>query len=277
MKKVYNQKEVSRLIGISESQIRYWDKIGLIPHVERKRGLLFFDFKGLVSFRTIKELLSKGVSLRSIRKSMEKFKRIFSDTGQSLRESCISIHGSQIIMGKDSLKFTSDGQLLIDFNIDAVPPIPLPVDLTEGFFFQALEFEQKGDLHKARIKYEAVLSQRPDYVDALVNIGNIEHRMGHKKTAEQYYRKALRINPDHVEANYNLANVLEEKDDLENAVLFYKKAIHEDPEFADAHFNLARVLESQGEKEEAREHWLYYLRLDPNSKWAEHVKTLLGL
>lgn len=80
--------------------------------------------------------------------------------------------------------------------------------------------------------------------------------------------------PDHVEANYNLANVLEEKDNLENAVLFYKKAIHEDPEFADAHFNLARILEGQGEKEDAREHWLYYLRLDTNSKWVTCKNTL---
>ena len=38
MKKLYDQREVSRLTGISESQIRYWDRQGLIPHLEKARA-----------------------------------------------------------------------------------------------------------------------------------------------------------------------------------------------------------------------------------------------
>jgi hypothetical protein len=38
-----------------------------------------------------------------------------------------------------------------------------------------------------------------------------------------------------------------------------------------------KILESQGEKEGDREHCLHYLKLDLNSKWAKHVKTVLGL
>ncbi|RLD40275.1 MAG: MerR family transcriptional regulator, partial [Bacteroidetes bacterium] len=28
---MYDQKEIARLAGISENQIRYWEKIGLVP------------------------------------------------------------------------------------------------------------------------------------------------------------------------------------------------------------------------------------------------------
>ncbi|RLB05302.1 MAG: hypothetical protein DRG50_07425 [Deltaproteobacteria bacterium] len=275
MKELYDQKEVSRLIGISESQIRYWDKIGLIPHLKRQRGRLFFDFKGLVAFRTVKELLDKGISLRKIRRCIKNLKKMMPEIKQPLTEMRISIYGDQIILGRDNLKFTPEGQLLIDFSADVKTPISFPVDAAEELFFQALECEQEEDWEGAKRKYEAVLALRPNHVDALVNLGNIAHRSGSCTLAEQHYRKALRIDPDHAEANYNLANILEEKDDLNNAILFYQKAIHEDPEFADAHFNLARALERIGDIKGAEKHWRSYLNLDPTSEWAEYIRRRL--
>lgn len=275
MKRLYNQREVSRLAGISESQIRYWDKIGLIPHAEKKKGQSFFDFKGLVAFRTVKELLDKGVSLRKIRRCIEKLKRSMPEIGQPLTEVRISIHGEQLVLSNGSQKFTPDGQLIIDFTANVGSTISLPVDSTEEFFFQGLELEEQGDWKEAKRKYESVLALKPDHVDALVNMGNIGHKSDSCAAAESYYRKALRIDPDHAEANYNLANILEERDDLDNAILFYLKALHEDPEFADAHFNLARVLEAVGEVVKARAHWRRYLDLDPSSEWADYVKRRL--
>ena len=64
MKKLYDQREVSKLTGISESQIRYWDRQGLITHLEKDRGRLWFDFQSLVAFRTVRDLRRQGVSLR---------------------------------------------------------------------------------------------------------------------------------------------------------------------------------------------------------------------
>jgi len=275
MKRLYSQREVSRLLSISGNQIRYWDRIGLITRTQKEGGQLLFDFRRLVAFRTTRELLDKGISLRRIRKCIEKLRRIMPEIDHPLSEIRIFVHGDQLVLCKDNLKFTADGQLRIDFEAGRRSLIPLPVDPIEEMFFQALDSEQEEKWEVARERYEMILTLRPGHADSLVNIGNMMHRMGHLGEAEKYYRKALWVDPDHVEANYNLANLLEERDDLDNAMLFYRKAIHEDPEFADAYFNLARVSERVGDIEGAKEHWQKYLDLDPSSEWATYVRRRL--
>lgn len=276
MERLFNQKEISRILSIPENRIRYWDRIGLINHIKKEKGQLFFDFKRLVASRTVKELLAKGISLNRIRKCAEKLKKILPDIDQPFSEIRIYVYGGQLVLCKDNMKFTPDGQLLIDFAPKKGTLIPLPADTVEDLFFQALELEKDGMAEEARRKYETILNIKPDHINSLVNMGNLLYHSGHQKEAEDYYRKALRINPDHAEANYNLANILEEKGDFDNAILFYRKAIHEDPEFTDAYFNLARVLEKVGDMNEARKNWFRYLELDPSSEWAQYVKKHLN-
>jgi tetratricopeptide (TPR) repeat protein len=276
VKKLYSQKEVSRLLSISENQIRYWDRIGLITHIEKEQGQLLFDFKRLVAFRTVKRLLDSKIPLRRIRTCMERLKKILPETEHPLSEIRIFVQGDQLVLCKDNLKLTPNGQLLIDFEENRPPLIPLPVDPVEELFFQALDDEEEERWEEARRKYETILTLMPDHVDSFVNIGNSLYRTGLAEGAEEFYRKALLINPDHVEANYNLANLLEERNDLENAILLYRKALHEDPEFADAHFNLARAFEKAGNMEEAIEHWQRYLDLDSFSEWANCAKRRLN-
>lgn len=274
MKRFYDQKEVSKLTGISEIQIRYWDRAGLVPHINKQKELLFFDFRGLVAFRTIKELYKKGMTTRKIARCLKKLQNTLPEIDQPLTELRIEIHGKRVIIGKDSLRFTPEGQIIIDLSAEPKAPTPLPVD-AEDLFFQALEHEDQGNLEAAQRKYKAVLEHQPDHTDALVNMGNIQHRRGSCSLAKDYYLKALRIDPDHIEANYNLANIFEEQGELQNAILFYQKAIHEDSEFADAYFNLGRVLERVGDLAEAKEKWWTYLNLDPDSEWADYVRSRL--
>jgi len=277
MKRLYNHREVSRLAGVSESQIRYWDKVGLIPHSRQEKGRLLFDFKALVAFRTVKAMLEQGVPTRRIRKCIEVLKRRLPEVSDPLAELRIRIQGDRIVVDKDKVKFTPEGQILIDFEgVTTVgSPAPLPVNSTEELFFQAMDLEEDGKWEEAEHNYVAVLNINPGHVDSLVNLGTIRYREGFRGAAERFYRTALRIDPDHVEANYNLANLMEEQGDLDNAVLFYAKTIHEDPEFADAHFNLGRTLERTGDLSEARKHWRAYLELDGTSRWAEYVRSRL--
>lgn len=276
MKRLYHQKELSRWIGISESQIRYWDRIGLIPHREKQKGQLFFDFRGMVAFRAVKELRDQGVSLRRIDKCMQKLKKLLPDLEQPLAEARLVASRNQLVIAKGNRRLTPEGQLLLNFVASPLPgPIPLRPDQTEDLLFQALECEQERDWQEAEKKYLAVLAIEPDHLDALVNLGNIYHRDGALKEAAACYRRALRINPDHVEANYNLANLLAEQRDLDNAILFYRKAIHEDGEFADAYFNLGRTLEKAGDPQGAGACWRRYLELEPDSEWADYIRGRL--
>ncbi len=275
MKKLYDQREVSRLTGISESQIRYWDRQGLITPQEKDRGRLWFDFQSLVAFRTVKNLRRQGVSLRRIRKCVEKLRQIMPGLKQPLSEVRISLIDDQLILGKNRRRFTPEGQLCIDFAGEERAPVPLAGAAGDELFFQALEDEEAGRLDEAQAKYEAILATVPDHVDALVNLGNILFLAGSEQAAASRYLQALAANPDHVEANYNLANLLEDRGELDAATLFYRKAIQMEPEFADAHFNLAMVLEALSNAKGAREHWRRYLELDPASQWADFIKRRL--
>lgn len=275
MGRLYGQREISRVLAISEGRVRHWSRIGLVPPREKERGQLFFDFQGLVALRTVKKLADQKISLRKIRRCLEKMKILLPHVTQPLAELQIYARGREIVLGHQNRKFTPEGQLLMDFAPDSSSLIPLPVEAVDELFFQGLECEQEGRTGEARKKYEMVLALRPDHVNALVNLGNMMYRAGSEWSAEGFYRQALVIDPDHVEANFNLGNLFMEKNDLDNALLFYRKALHEDPAFADAHFNLARVLEKFGDREGMREHWLRYLDLDPASEWARYIRERL--
>lgn len=275
MKKLYDQKEVSRLTGISESQVRYWDRQGLITHREKDRGRLWFDFQSLVAFRTVRDLRRQGVSLHKIRNCVAKLRRIMPGLKQPLAEVRISLVADQLILGKNRRRFTPEGQLCIDFTGEEGASVTPASETSEELFFQALEDEDAGRLPEAREKYEQVLAAAPNHVDSLVNLGTILFLAGEAGDATSRYLQALAINPDHPEANYNLANLMEGQGELDAAVLFYRKAVEVEPEFADAHFNLAMVLESLGNDRRARDHWRRYLELDPASQWAEFIRRRL--
>ena len=150
MKQLYDQREVSRLTGISESQIRYWDRQGLIPHREKARGRLWFDFQSLVAFRTVRDLRRQGVSLHKIRNCVAKLRRIMPALKQPLAELRISLVADQLILGKNRRRFTPEGQLFINFNVGESAPVTPARESFEELFFQALEDEDAGRVSEAR-------------------------------------------------------------------------------------------------------------------------------
>jgi len=275
VKRLYDHGEVTRIAGISEHQIRYWDKIGLVPSVAKKKGRLLYDFKGLTALRTIRGLLDRGVSTRKIRSSITKLKQVLPEIENPLTELRIITRGQQIVITRNELQFTPEGQLQIRFDDVQAPKNPLSFKSGEDAFFQALACQEEGNFAEALTQYAAMLEAQPENPDVLVNIGNIKYQQGYSEAAERFYRRALRVDPDHAEANFNLANILDTKGDAANAVLFYIKSIHEDPEFADAHFNLACTLEKAGDKAEAKKHWRIYLKLNPDSEWADYIRQRL--
>ncbi|MFQ5464336.1 MAG: tetratricopeptide repeat protein [Thermodesulfobacteriota bacterium] len=271
---LYEGKEVSRLLGVSESQIRYWDATGLIPGAEKKGASVFFDSRALIALRAARELRERGVSLCRIKKSLEALASTCPDV-ESLMKATISLQGSRVVITCDGPDFTPGGRFVVDLSGDPVPSPPLASDDREALFFRAIELEEQGRLDVALRLYLEVLALDPCNADALVNVGNIEYVLECPEKAEHCYREALLADPDHIEANYNLAAILSEQGDLVNAVIFYRKALHEDEDFANAHFNIARAFEELGLRNKALDHWGRYLQLDPDGRWADFVRNLL--
>jgi tetratricopeptide (TPR) repeat protein len=276
MKRLYDQYEVSRIVGVSPARVRLWERQGLIPSREKRRGRLAFDFRGLVALRTVKKLRSQGVSLGRIKKCAERLRRLLPDSPQPLAEARVSLVQEQLILGRGRRRLTPEGQLLLDFGPGPAPgPRALPPEAYEALFFQALEDEEAGRWDAARRKYELILAALPEHVDALVNLGNILHLSAGDTRAAALYLKALGIEPQHVEANYNLANLLEDRGELQSAIAYYRRALCGDPDFAPAHFNLAVAWERLGDRAQARVHWRRYLALEPEGLGADFIRQRL--
>ncbi|MDI6854680.1 MAG: tetratricopeptide repeat protein [Deltaproteobacteria bacterium] len=275
MKKLFTPQEVARLAGIAEARVRYWTRLGLVPHTRRPPKRLWFDFQGLVALRTIKELRDQGVSLHKIRACVEHLKKRRPEIAEPLSQVRFAASRQRIVLSQKQRCFTPEGQLHMNFSAPAGRVIPLAGADLGALFLQALNCEGRGALEEAREKYAAILALKADHPDALVNLGNILYRWRHLEGAESHYRQALEADPAHAEANHNLANLLEEKGRLDEAVLHYQQALEAEPTFSEACLNLARTLEKQGKIDSARKYWRRYLELEPVGEWAEFLKNYL--
>jgi DNA-binding transcriptional MerR regulator len=68
---MYTIGQVSQMCGIPVSTLRYYDKEGLFPHMERVSGIRRFSDRELETLRIIDCLKKSGLEIREIRKFMQ--------------------------------------------------------------------------------------------------------------------------------------------------------------------------------------------------------------
>jgi len=132
-----------------------------------------------------------------------------------------------------------------------------------------------GTLDLAIEAYRKALEIRPNFPDALTNLGNIYYHQGELEQAKACYQRSVSFDPNHLAANFNLGNIMEEEGSLLQAIFYYKKALSTDPLFADAHFNLGLVYERLQLKKRARAHWKEFIKLKPHSEEAALARKFL--
>lgn len=67
----YSIGEVSKMTGLSTSTLRYYDREGLLPNLERRGGKRVFGDEAVRTLRVIECLKKSGLEIRDIRKFME--------------------------------------------------------------------------------------------------------------------------------------------------------------------------------------------------------------
>jgi tetratricopeptide (TPR) repeat protein len=137
--------------------------------------------------------------------------------------------------------------------------------------------EEPGEFRRAIHAYERSLDLDPHHIGALVNLGNIQYRLGLVEDARRLYEKALALDPQNPNVHYNLGNVFDDLAEYATAIRFFEAALRLRPENADAHFNLGLVHDRLGNVEQVREHMLAYLRLDPHGEMADVASEYLSL
>jgi tetratricopeptide (TPR) repeat protein len=143
----------------------------------------------------------------------------------------------------------------------------------QDMFLRAVKLEESpAKIPQAMAIYQAILAMRPDYANALINLGTINYNLCRYELAEQYYRRATVADPEYALAFFNLGNTLEERQRLTEAIEAYQKAVALAPQYADAHYNLARAYERDAQPRRALRHWLAYVRLDPSDPSAKYAR-----
>jgi tetratricopeptide (TPR) repeat protein len=272
--KSYTTRDVARLLGLSEPQVRSQARAGFLSPERGPRNGYRFSFQDLVLLRTARELAQARVPPRRIRSALRGLARDL-PTGHSLSELRITADGHRVVVRDDGTAWNPEsGQVQIDFSVAELTSTGEPTagrlaDLARcsqkslgplEWFDLAVDLEATAP-HEALNAYAHALALDPDFTDAHVNLGRLLQLTGRTAEAVEHYRRSLQAGKADPTCSFNLGTALEELGRWADAIAAYRLAIQADPRFADAHFNLARLCEQVGQRAEAIGHLREYQKL----------------
>jgi tetratricopeptide (TPR) repeat protein len=276
----YSRADIRRKFGISERQLRSWERQELIPAAET------YSFSGLIAIQTLIKLREKKIDARQVARALASLRRKLNWIKHPLSELRIVSDGKKISVRVAGQKMEAlTGQILFDFDAAELSSVKTFPDLknsrellneSELWFQRGLELEEAGaPIEQAVEAYEKTLQLNPGAAGAMVNLGTIHYRQRRFPEAERYYLEAIVADPSYPLAEFNLGNLYDEEGKLAEAAQHYRRALELSPAYADAHFNLALVSERTGETLKAVYHWKNYLKLDRSGRWAEIARKQL--
>jgi tetratricopeptide (TPR) repeat protein len=128
-----------------------------------------------------------------------------------------------------SLYQAESDKICLEYYRTAVELQPKNVDVIYSLAYAEQVF---GQTYKALAHYKRMLQLKPDYHQALNQIGVIQqYDLKQLDSAMYYYNSALEVEPRFVEAWHNLGECYESKKDISNALQSYAKALKYDPSF----------------------------------------------
>lgn len=126
-----------------------------------------------------------------------------------------------------------------------------------------MQWQQQGDLEKAKSLYREILDEQAGNPDALHLYGLACHQQGDHQTAVLYIEQAVKRVPGQPVLRNNLGDALRRAGNLEGAALQLQRALELDPEYAGAHLNLGSVYFDAGNHDAALHHAREAVRLAP--------------
>jgi tetratricopeptide (TPR) repeat protein len=280
--KSYSTRDVARLLGLSEPQVRSQARAGFLTPERGPRNGYRFSFQDLVLLRTARELAQAQVPPRRIRSALQGLARQL-PIGHSLSELRIIADGHRVMVRDEGTAWNPEsGQLQIDFAVSdlvsRVGPLarkfvrsadPATEKLSASDWFDLGVDLESSTPEEACTAYDRALAVDPDLAEAHVNLGRLRQLAGRTAEAAEHYRRSLECGRTDPTAAFNLGTALEELDHWDEAIEAYRRALRDDPEFADAHFNLARLYEKVGRRSAAIRHLRAYQLLN-ESRVASH-------
>ena len=278
----YARPDVRRKLGVSERQLRAWEKLGLVSPAAS------YSFSDLIALKTLIKLRENRIRNQQIGRALESLRRKLPRVKHPLAELRILSDGRTITVQMPGEKMEAiSGQMLFDFetaDLGAVTTFPgrppanpaLRLREAEAWFQKGLDLEETAAPAEEAIEaYRKAVELNPAAAGALVNLGTIHYRLHRFVEAEKYYRDAISADPSYPLAEFNLGNLYDEQGRLDDALVHYRRALRLNPHYADAHFNLALLSERIGDPLKALQHWKSYLKLDSSGQWADIARRQL--
>jgi Flp pilus assembly protein TadD len=120
-----------------------------------------------------------------------------------------------------------------------------------SMYNEALSETEKGRIIEAKKLYLKILSEKPDNIEVLNNLGVIAMREGNSNEALTYFRRILEKKPDYTKAYNNTGIIFMKEGDKKLAEEYFKKAMDMDKGSAEAYINLSGLLRTQKRYDEA--------------------------
>jgi tetratricopeptide (TPR) repeat protein len=272
--KCYTTRDVAKLLGLSEAQVRSQARVGYLAPDRGPRNSYRFSFQDLVLLRAAKALSEARIAPRRIRRALRTLTRQL-PVGRSLSGLRILSEGHRIVVRDGNQMWNPESaQLLLDFHVAELADRAAPTarrlarrarrsdePLTaEQWYSLGVDLESAAP-QDARDAYTRAVALDPRHASARVNLGRWLQEDGHPELAVAEYRAALASQPRHPTAAFNLGTALEELGRRAEAIAAYRRALDADDRFADAHFNLARLYEQVGKRAAALRHLRAYKML----------------
>lgn len=281
----FSPEDVQRILGLTAKQLDYWDRLGLVSP-QQEQGSRFYDFRDLISLRTVKQLLEQGIPANRLQRALAALREKLNKVKAPLAELCVLSDGKDVIVERHGARLEPlSGQFVLNFETreidERVRVIAAPARTgkrsADDWLATALACESgTGTRDEAIDAYDRALQVDPQRIDALLNCGTLYYEDGNLEKASEYFQRATAVDPNHALARFNLGTVLDEMGDIEAARQHLRLAVRLLPDYPDAHYNLAFVCEKLGAFSEAREHWQAYVRLDPVGPWSSYARQRLA-
>jgi len=298
VRRLYTPAMLAELLDVSLATIRCWHRRGLIVPAREVHRLAYFDFQEVATARHLAQLLAAGASPQAIEKKLAQLARFIPDIERPLAQLSVIVEGKQILLRMGQGLIEPGGQLRIDFqaleenrsgdtpshSVDTVTTVSFADHLAEPFDFSspdemvrvAIEYEDAGQLDSAVEMYRAALTAGGPRPELCFQLAELLYRLGDLSAARERYFMAVELDEDFVEARANLGCVLVETGELDLAVAAFQGTLAHHSDFPDVHYHLARTFDDLGRASEADTHWQDFLRLAPDSPWADEARLRLS-
>jgi len=290
----YTPAMLSQMLKVPVTDIRRWERCGLIRPVKQILRLPYFDFREVASARKLHELLKSGVTRRQIEDSLKHLRSWLGGTDRPLDQlEFLADDGELVYRDRTGPLDPRSGQRLFDFEepkSDASDDQTLPLESHETtnpstsgqvawnadqWLRAAHEHLEEQRLEEAVEAFRLCLLDRVQRADVHFQLAETLYRQNNLAGALERYHIAVELDPNYLEAWTQLGCVYAESSRPEAAIHAFQIALELHPEYPDVHWHLAQTLEQKGQSAAAKPHWESYLRFDQRGPWAEIAREHL--